>query len=236
MKKIILLTAILIPMLAVAQFNSDIIVYNPTGEPFQLYINNSLVNNYAAKKVVVPELQNGNYQLYVVFQNTSVQPISIVVTLPVNTLMTCQLQRSANGQYMIQSTNLVNYTVSSPNPYNPPYNPPTPPVNPYPPQMQGYCDMPMLATNFNTALATINNRSFDSDRLTLAKQIASSNCLTSSQVKQIIKTLSYESSKLDFAKYAYTHVYDPQNYYQINDAFSFSSSITELNEYIKSLK
>lgn len=226
-------------MIVAAQFNSDIIVYNPVGEPFKLYLNNNLVNNYASSKVVVPELQNGNYQLYIVFQNTSAQPLSVVVNLSTNTLMTCQLQRNANGQYLLQSTNLVNYTVSNTNPYNPPtppYNPPTPPYNPYPPQMQGYCDIPMLATNFSTALATINNRSFDSDRLTLAKQIASSNCLTCSQVKQIIKTLSYESSRLEFAKYAYTRVYDPQNYYQINDSFSFSSSITELNDYIKSLK
>ena len=44
---------------------------------------------------------------------------------------------------------------------------------------------------------------------------------------------SFEDSKLDFAKYAYERTYDIDNYYKVNDAFTFESSVDELNEYIQ---
>ena len=44
--------------------------------------------------------------------------------------------------------------------------------------------------------------------------------------------LSFDSAKLDYAKFAYNKTYDIGNYYKLNDAFDFSSSIDELNAYI----
>lgn len=103
--------------------------------------------------------------------------------------------------------------------------------------MQGYngpigCPWPMNESDFAAAQQTINSKSFESDKLTIAKQVLGSNCMTSDQVKWVMTTFSFEDSKLDFAKFAYGHVYDPGNYYRVNDAFTFSSSIDELNEYI----
>jgi len=46
-----------------------------------------------------------------------------------------------------------------------------------------------------------------------------------------MNTFSFEDTKLEFAKYAYERTYDIGNYYKLNDAFSFESSIEELNEY-----
>jgi hypothetical protein len=66
----------------------------------------------------------------------------------------------------------------------------------------------------------------------VAKQVFNTNCITSAQVKEIMQQFSFENTKLDFAKYAYGHTFDPQNYYQINDAFEFSSSVSELNKFI----
>jgi len=92
---------------------------------------------------------------------------------------------------------------------------------------------PMSPEDFASAKASISSKSFEDSKLTLAKQIAASNHLTSKQVKEIMQLFSFEDSKLDFAKYAYKYVYDPNNYYIVNDAFKFSSSIDELNEFIK---
>ena len=92
---------------------------------------------------------------------------------------------------------------------------------------------PMSPVDFASAKASISSKSFEDSKLTLAKQIAASNHLTSKQVKEIMQLFSFEDSKLDFAKYAYKYVYDPNNYYIVNDAFKFSSSIDELNEFIK---
>jgi hypothetical protein len=48
-----------------------------------------------------------------------------------------------------------------------------------------------------------------------------------------MKLFSFEATKLEFAKYAYNKVSDKENYYLVNDAFQFESSIEELNENIK---
>ena len=90
----------------------------------------------------------------------------------------------------------------------------------------------MKKSNFESAKATITNESFDETRLSTAKSIIASNCLTSEQVLEICKLFSFEGSRLDFAKSAYGKTVDPNNYFKVNNAFSFSSSKDELNKYI----
>jgi len=94
------------------------------------------------------------------------------------------------------------------------------------------CAMPMAPSDFEAAKNSISAQSFDDTKLTIAKQIAGSNCLSAQQVKDILQMFSFEDKKLDFAKFAYGHTYDKGNYFKINDAFSFSSSVDELNQYI----
>ena len=92
---------------------------------------------------------------------------------------------------------------------------------------------PMERNSFDAALSSIENQSFSDTQLSQAKQIASSNkCLTASQIKAIVNLFSFEDAKLDFAKFAYKYCFDQNNYWQINDAFNYSSSTEELNEYI----
>ncbi|MBZ0207007.1 MAG: DUF4476 domain-containing protein [Flavobacteriales bacterium] len=102
------------------------------------------------------------------------------------------------------------------------------------PVVAGGCRQAMSATDFEDARKSIDSKGFDETKLTLAKQIAGSNCLSTSQVKSIMELFGFEDSKLDFAKFAYDHVMDRNNYYKVNDAFGFSSSVDELNSYIQS--
>jgi hypothetical protein len=67
----------------------------------------------------------------------------------------------------------------------------------------------------------------------MAKQIGRDRCFTVEQVKGIMGVFGFEDTKLDFAKYAYERTYDIGNYYKVNDAFSFETSVEELNEYIQ---
>lgn len=78
----------------------------------------------------------------------------------------------------------------------------------------------------------ISSKSFEDSKLTLAKQICDAKCLKSSQVRDIMKLFSFEETRLNFAKYAYNKVADKDNYYLVNEAFQFESSIEELNESI----
>lgn len=105
-------------------------------------------------------------------------------------------------------------------------------------EMPGYsgnvgCAWPMNDADFRSAKSSIQSKSFSDSKMTMAKQVLNSNCMTSAQVKEIIQTFDFEEDKLDFAKYAYGYTYDISNYYKVNDAFDFESSIEELNEYIQ---
>lgn len=107
--------------------------------------------------------------------------------------------------------------------------------------MPGYngavgCPWPMSQGDFESAKRSINEKSFEDSKLTIAKQIIGSNCIVASQVKEIMLLFNFEETRLDFAKHAYKYTYDINNYYKVNDAFTFESSIEELNEHIERIK
>lgn len=105
--------------------------------------------------------------------------------------------------------------------------------------MPGYsgvygCHHPMSSVDFESAKQSIKSKGFDESRLILAKQIIGSNCLLCSQIKELMGLMSFEETKLELAKFSWHHNLDKGNYYKLNDAFSFESSIEELNNYTQS--
>jgi len=96
------------------------------------------------------------------------------------------------------------------------------------------CPYPMSSSDFESAKASVKSKSFDDSKLTLAKQIIGSNCMLCSQIKELMLLITFEATRLDLAKYAWHHNLDKGNYYKLNDAFTFESSIDELNEYTES--
>ncbi len=102
--------------------------------------------------------------------------------------------------------------------------------------------VPMLPMSFGMnpkdyeyAYQLITKESFDSSKLTLAKQVVSANPMTASQILGICQLFSFESNKLEFAKFAYGYCVDRNKYYLLNDAFSYESSKRELDEFIRGL-
>jgi len=91
----------------------------------------------------------------------------------------------------------------------------------------------MNSRSFDQFKQVIRNESFDNTRLTLAKQTIASNYFSAAQVKELVGLFSFENSKLDIAKYSYKYTLDKNNYFVLNDAFSYSSSKEELARYIQ---
>lgn len=102
---------------------------------------------------------------------------------------------------------------------------------PPPPARGNTCRFPMDATSFRSAKETINKASFDETKLSTAKSVLSSNCVSTDQVVALCNLFSFEASKLDFAKFAYDRCTDRNNYFKVGNVFSFDASRTELNEY-----
>lgn len=91
----------------------------------------------------------------------------------------------------------------------------------------------MSNSNFAAAKQTITKQSFDDTKLTTAKQVIKSNCLSSAQIKELMLLFSFEATRLDLAKFAHERCVDKNNYFLLNDAFEFESSVEELNNSIK---
>jgi hypothetical protein len=94
---------------------------------------------------------------------------------------------------------------------------------------QGRC---MPTPDFSRAYSAIQGESFEESKFNTAKQITSNNWLCVSQIVQICKLFSFEQTKLDFAKFAYRYCVDQNNYYQLNEVFTYSASKDELRRYI----
>ena len=95
------------------------------------------------------------------------------------------------------------------------------------------CTYPMSASDFSDAKNSIQSKTFSDTKMTLAKQISKGSCLSSEQVREIMKLFTMDNDRLEFAKYAYDFVFDSNKYYMVNDAFSYSSSVNELHKYLE---
>jgi len=107
--------------------------------------------------------------------------------------------------------------------------------------MPGYngpygCPWPMAEPDFMQAKQSIASKTFEDSKLTIAKQIVGSNCLLSSQVREVMLLFTYESTRLEFAKFAFPFTLDQGNYFKVNDAFTYESSIDELNDFLRTAR
>lgn len=86
--------------------------------------------------------------------------------------------------------------------------------------------------SFQQLKRSVQNESFDNNKLEMLKNALTRNAVSSSQVRELMQLMSFENNKLELAKYAYRYTVDRNNYFIVSDAFSFSNSRSELNKYI----
>jgi hypothetical protein len=94
----------------------------------------------------------------------------------------------------------------------------------------------MSDREFNQVLQSISTEWLESNKLKSATQIVTTNSITTSQVKQLMQLFSFENNKLDLAKKAYPNTVDKNNFFTVNDEFSFNSSKDDLARFIRSFR
>ena len=103
-----------------------------------------------------------------------------------------------------------------------------------PPPVNAVAITNISAAEFNERMGAVNREHFDDKRLAKAKQVFDDEILSTNQVITVVKSFSFDDSKVDFAKWAYSRTIDKKNYYKVEDQFSFGSSKTDLSNYTKS--
>jgi hypothetical protein len=177
-----------------------------------------------------------------VFMYTTVPATNITINQVNNTTMTVSQPTSASPSPANISINVgteatthsatASGEINHQNTFNP---------KKHPYEMPGYhgdigCPYPMNDLDFRDVKNTIASKSFEESKLSIAKEVISSNCLFASEVKEIMDLFSFEATRLDFAKFAYSYTFDVGNYYKVNEAFKFESSIAELKNFLKEVR
>ena len=81
----------------------------------------------------------------------------------------------------------------------------------------------------------ISKNPFDSGKLNIIVQAMMHNHFTSGQVLELMQLMTFDSYKLEVAKMMYPKTVDPQNFFMVNNAFTFNSYSANLLAYINSL-
>jgi hypothetical protein len=86
---------------------------------------------------------------------------------------------------------------------------------------------------FNDLKEQLRREWSENNRVNSAKYIIDKSSFTSAQVKELMLLFTFESNRLEIAKYAYCKTVDQRNYLLVNDALSFSSSRDELARFLR---
>ncbi|TPG64410.1 DUF4476 domain-containing protein [Hymenobacter nivis] len=71
---------------------------------------------------------------------------------------------------------------------------------------------------------------FDEQRLGIAHQALERSSLRASELASLVHTLSFDKSQKELAIFGYNHLADPQNFYRVYQAFTFATSVREVQQ------
>lgn len=91
----------------------------------------------------------------------------------------------------------------------------------------------MKGREFDALKESLRKEWFENNRLISVKTVLGKSNFTTSQVKELMLLFTFEDNRLEVAKAAYCNTVDKQNYLQLMDALTFSSSKTELARFIR---
>ena len=79
----------------------------------------------------------------------------------------------------------------------------------------------------------LQNMRMDDDKVNYIKDKIDLYFVSSSQISDMLYIVSFESNRLELAKYAYEKTIDPQNYSLVFNTLDFNSSKRDLDQYIE---
>ena len=213
--------------------STTLTIVAPRGLSFWLFVDDVLQNEQPVRSICVRNLWEDSFYVRVELDNPLQNCVGQFVDLKQSQTLTIVRDDKLFGmdysQIHVRPEVTMDLVTEQPS-VGGNVQPPVPPTPPAPPMQFG-----MTPQDYEDAYQVISNESFDSSKLTVAKQVISANPMTASQILGICKLFSFESNKLEFAKFAYANCVDQNKYYLLNEAFSYESSKRELNNFINGL-
>ncbi|WP_066759820.1 DUF4476 domain-containing protein [Chryseobacterium glaciei] len=90
----------------------------------------------------------------------------------------------------------------------------------------------VMDNTFRQFFAMFQRERFDDGKIALVNQQMRSSQFTSEQIRDLVKSISFDKNKLMLAKSMYSKCVDKNKYFLVSDAFDYESSKRELREFI----
>ena len=104
-----------------------------------------------------------------------------------------------------------------------------------PPRYEDYddnaCRNLMTAEEMDYLVQTMRSRDSESTKMSIAREAVRNGSIAAEDLKRVLQEFEFENARVEFAKYAYDYLCDREHFYYIYDAFSFDSSVEELERY-----
>jgi hypothetical protein len=229
MKKGILVLVLSLLTMAAYAFQANASFYAKPGQLIQVSVDGRLVNPVAASFVKVEGLSAGGHRVdfRIFLRNRMSYYFSNTVFLDQGTESSYRIERVGRRGFYFDR---IGYQPI------PGYYQPAPPVPSQPSQPANSCEQVITEKQLDQLKQTIASKPEDNTKLAIAKQALRNNMLLAQDVKELMFLFNYETAKLDFAKAAYLYTCDVKNYYVVNEALQFDSSVTELDRHINAIQ
>lgn len=89
---------------------------------------------------------------------------------------------------------------------------------------------PLSPADFSGLQQALSQRPFDDERLGMVRQALGQSTVRADELALLIRTLSFDKSRIALAEFGYAHLADPQNFYRVYDALQYRSSIREVQQ------
>ncbi|MEO0472034.1 MAG: DUF4476 domain-containing protein [Bacteroidota bacterium] len=220
------LTFLILAFVAMAPlFAGEIVIKSTEGQKIFVFLNKQRVANDPLFRVEVYDLYDEFYDIQVRFhRNRFPAQVFDHVRVPRDQRSFFVLQRVSRGNFGLKRLR-TEPIAAHPQHFDDRFHPGD---NAAPPCFDG-----MESYRFSEAIDAIRSQSFSRERMQMARQIVSSNCVSSRQVKRILKQFRFDKDQVAFAQFAYHKVVDPENYHVIFDVFDFSSSVNRVQDYMR---
>lgn len=224
---------------------SKVIVFAPKGEKFTLVVGSTIQNSSPQARVEADVPAGPAFKIKVTFEDPSIKEIGKTIFNKPNTTFYYKVDKNQKGVYVLESTSSEWSDVEKSAEKTPPSatkeqkpaaTSETAKGEPDKTAGEKDCSDPMDEPSFLGKLVSVSAPPYDPPKLSAAKKLATENCLTTGQVMQVMYVFDYESNRLSFAKFAYDHTWDKNNYGDVSEALHSSKSKKELEDFVKSKK
>lgn len=97
----------------------------------------------------------------------------------------------------------------------------------------GNCRNLLSSRELDRLVDAIRYRDHESTKLSIARDGLRGNSIMADDLKRLLLQFDHESTRIEFAKYAYDYLCDRDRFYYVFDAFRHDSSVRELEEYAR---